>query len=310
MARQWIRSVGLIVSKNGKGLDLSEMHIQFQVFAPDTSAPPIAYIRVWNLKKETASKIEKEFDHVSLQAGYEDEPGIIFDGTIVQVKKGAEDAINRYTDIMCSDLDEFFNFTLVNKTLKAGSNQKDQLNAVIEAGKDAGATLGTVPDNIGTGGTLPRGKVLFGMGREQLTNISKTANASWFIQNGKVNLVQQKGYLPSEIIKLNSNTGMIGVPEATNNGVNVRCLLNPKIKVGCRVQIDNASITQTTIRQQGLFPTYGSISLPASTSADGVYRVLVAEHFGDNRGNQYETQLTCLSVDASAAPSNSVRGGK
>lgn len=306
MTTQYLRRVNLIVSQGGQGIDLSQMHIQFHVFAPDADAPPTAYIRVWNLSRDTANRVQNEFDHVSLQAGY-GEPGIIFDGTIVQVKKGAENAKDRYVDIMASDLDEFYNFTLVSKTLAAGSTQKDRLDAVMAAGKASGAKLGSIPDNLGTGGTLPRGKVLFGMAREQMNDIAKTAEASWFVQNGKVNLVKNTGYLPDEIVVLNSETGMIGVPEATNSGIEIMSLLNPKLRTGCRVQVDNASITTTNVKQQGAFPTYGAINLPASLSADGVYRVLVSEHAGDNRGPQFETKLTCLSVDASATVGNSVR---
>lgn len=306
MTEQYLRRVNLIVSQGGQGIDLSQMHIQFHVFAPDADAPPTAYIRVWNLSRETANRVQKEFDHVSLQAGY-DEPGIIFDGTVVQVKKGAQNAIDRYVDIMASDLDDFYNFTLVSKTLAAGSTVRDRLDAVVAAGATGGAVLGSVPESLGTGGTLPRGKVLFGMAREQMNNISRTTNASWFVQNGKVNLVKNTGYLPGDIVVLNSQTGMLGIPEATNAGIEIKSLLNSKLRVGCRVQIDNESITTTNVKQQGAFPTYGSINLPASLSEDGVYRILVAEHSGDNRGIQFETKMTCLAVDPSAGAGNSVR---
>lgn len=292
MTQQYLRQVNLIVSQGGKGIDLSQMHIQFQVFAPDTDAPPSAYIRIWNLSQDTANRIQKEFDHVSLQAGYSD-PGIIFDGTITQVKKGAENAIDKYVDIMASDLDEFYNYTLVSKTLAKGSSQKDQLNAVIEAGKASGATSGSI--DLGTGGTLPRGKVLFGMSREYMTSITKSTDTSWFIANGKINVVKKDGYLPGDVVVLNSDTGMLGVPESTNNGIEIKCNLNPKIKVGSRVKIDNADINSNVVKQRT--PTNVN-EFPANVSADGIYRVLVVEHFGDNRGNQFESHLTCLSFDS------------
>lgn len=289
MTRQYLRHVNLIVSQGGQGIDLSEMHIQFQVFAPDADAPPTAYIRIWNLAENTRNRIQKEFDHVSLQAGYSD-PGMIFDGTIVQVKKGAEDAVNKFVDIMASDLDDFYNFNVVSKTLAKGSSQADQLKVV------GGDKLGSTPSDLGAGGTLPRGKVLFGMGREYMASIARSTNTSWFIQNGKINVIKRDGYLPGDVVVMNSGTGMIEVPEATNEGVMVKCLLNPKIKTGGRIKLNNSDVTTTTIKRPGMFPTYKSINLPANLSADGVYRVLVVEHFGDNRGNQFESHLTCLSM--------------
>lgn len=307
MSGQFIRAVGLITSKGGKGIDLSEMHIEFAVFAPDSDSPPTAVIRIWNLSDDTANQIRNEFDHVSLQAGYLDPgPAMIFDGTIVQTKKGAENAIDSFLEIYASDLDELYNFTLVSKTHAAGSTAKDRVNSIAQAAQASGATLGHVPDSLGTGGTLPRGKVMFGMAREQMNDIAKSTNTSWFVENGKIHIVEDTGYLPGDIVVINSETGMIGVPQQTNAGIEVGCLLNPNIKVGTRIQLNNADIASTKVNQQGAFPTYGSINLVASKSADGVYRVLVKEHFGDNRGNEFRTQLTCLSVDSSASSGSGV----
>lgn len=300
MTEQYRRQVSLVASGGGQGIDLSEMHIQFRVFAPDAGVPPRAFMRVWNLKPETADRIRKEFDTVELQAGYS-EPGVIFKGTVVQTKRGAESAVNRYLEIIASDLDEFRNFSLINKTLAAGSSQQDQLSVVTK-----GQQMGNV--DITQSGVLPRGKVLFGIGRLQMDRIAKNTETSWFSQNGQINLVKRTGYLPDEIVVLNSNTGMLGVPEATNEGVEVRCLINPRIRVGCRVQIDNASITNTQVNRTVADPLVAQ-NFPAALASDGVYRVLVVEHAGDNRGNQFESQLTCLSLDPSAAKGSSVPGG-
>lgn len=307
MTEQYLRQVTLIASGGGQGIDLSQMHIQFRTFAPDAEAPPRAFIRVWNLTMQTAERVRNEFDKVSLQAGY-GEPGVIFEGTIVQTKRGAENAIDKYLEIIASDLDEFRNFVVVNKTLAAGSTQKDQLDAVMQAGSASGATLGSVPNDLGTGGTLPRGKVLFGMAREKMQQISRNTETSWFSQNGKINMIRQKSYLPDEIVVLNEQTGMIGVPETTNEGVEVRCLINPRIRTGCRVQLDNASITNTRVNRNVADPLVAQ-NFPANLSADGIYRVLVTEHAGDNRGSQFESILTCLAVDATTKPGNSVAAG-
>lgn len=307
MTQQFGRVVNLLVSGGDNGLDLSEMHIQFHTFAPDADAPPTAVIRVWNLSDDTASKIQKEFNHVSLQAGYTDPgPGVIFDGTIVQTKRGAENAIDSYVDIFASDLDELYNYILVSKTLAKGSTPNDRVDTILQSAQAAGASKGVIPDSLGTGGTLPRGKVLFGMAREMMNDVANSTNTSWFVENGKVNMVEDTGYLPGEAVVINSATGMLGVPETTNAGIEVRCLLNPNIKVGTRIKLNNADIATTKVNQQGAFPTYGNINLIASKSADGTYRVLVKEHAGDNRGNMFESRLTCLSVDPSASSSASV----
>ena len=307
MTQQYLRQVNLVVSSGGVGIDLSQMRIVFHTFAADADCPPTAYIRVYNLSQETAQQIKKEFEKVTLQAGYENgNVGIIFEGTIIQTKIGAESAIDSYVDIMASDLDLFYNQTVVNKTLAAGSSKKDQVDAIFQAASAQGAAPGNIPDSLGTGGTLPRGKVLFGMGRDQMQTVADSAGMSWSIQDGKINLIPVNGYLPGEAVVINSQTGMVGIPEATNQGIEVTCLLNAKIKTGTRVKLNNEDITQTNIKQQGFFPNYGALSFPANVNDNGDYKVLVAEHSGDNRGNEFYTKIVCLSVDSTTTPNNSV----
>jgi hypothetical protein len=150
--------------------------------------------------------------------------------------------------------------------------------------------------------------VLFGLVRDQLSTLTESQLATWSIQNGKVTVVPLTGYLPGDAVKINSRTGLVGVPEATQAGIELRVLLNPYIRIGTRVQLNQAEINTTTVRAQG-FPAYSDISFYASTATDGIYRVLVAEHSGDTRGQEWYTKLVCLAIDSSAAPALSVKPG-
>jgi hypothetical protein len=107
------------------------------------------------------------------------------------------------------------------------------------------------------------------MARERLDDVADTSNTSWSIQNGQLVLIEETGYLSDEALVINAGTGMIGVPETTQAGIEVTVLLNPLIKIGTRVQLDNASINQLTIREQG-FPRYSDLSFPANIANDGV----------------------------------------
>lgn len=305
MSRNYLRRTSLIVTAGAEGLDLSEMRIQFRVNQMDVDAPNTAIIRVFNLATSTGQQIQKEFQEVVLQAGYEDGNfAIIFKGTIKQVKRGRLNATDTYVDILAADGDIAYNFGVVNKTLAAGATPQDQVNAISEATSKFGVTQA---DNQGlVGGTLPRGKVLFGMYRDRMDDVSRTNSVTWSVQNGKIVVIPVTGYLPGEAVVLTSRTGMIGVPEATNDGIKVDCLLNPLIKIGTRLQINNKSINNTTIREQG-FPRYTDLTFIASLSADGYYRALVVEHEGDNRGDAWYTHITCLNVDPTAAAGNSVQ---
>lgn len=303
MSDQFLRKVGLIVSAGTKGLDLSALRIHFKVQAPDADAPPTAYIRVYNLNDTDAKAIQNEFQQVTLQAGYQNgNYGIIFKGQIAMVQRGRESATDTFVDIMGADSDEIFNFALCNQTVAAGSKPQQRYNTVMKAMEPFAVTSAqaSAGNLSATGGVLPRGKVLWGLARNQMNDLCKSQQCTWSIQNGQVVVIPLTGYLPGQIIEINSRTGLVGVPVATQNGINLTCLLNPYLKVGNRVKINQAELNTTTVRQQGVYPRYGDVNFPASTSADGTYRVLVLEHQGDSRGQEWYSQVTCLAIDSSA----------
>ncbi len=301
---QFIRKANLVISKGSQGLDVSQLRFRFEVSAADNETPNTATIRVYNLSSNTAKSIIAEFDSVTLQAGYQNgNYGIIFQGNIKQFKRGKERNVDSYLDILAADGDEAYNFGVVNKSFAAGSNYSDQLSALSTA-------MGTQVDDsangfVATGGVLPRGKVLFGMARVYARGIASNRGARWSIQNGKITLVPLTGYLPGQAVAINTASGMIGTPEQTDNGISVRCYLNPLIKIGQRVQINNKDINETVVKEQ-FFPSYTSQYYPATLSNDGMYRVLVAEHVGDTRANDWYTELTCLNIDPSSPAATAV----
>lgn len=306
--QQYIREFKLLVSKPNvannepNAIDLSNLRCKFVVKRSDTITPNVADIRVYNVSKDTALKIQKEFSTVILQAGYEGNYGVIFQGNIKQVIIGRESATDTFIDIVAGDGDRAYNFAIVNSTIAAGATQQDQLNAVIGSMQQLGVTSGYLSPLPSE--QLPRGKVLYGNARNYLIDIAQTSDKGVSIQDEKITLIDNKSYAPGERVVLTSKTGMIGTPQQTNEGINIKCLLNPRIKIGGLVEIDNASIERLKIN---LTVPNSAANIPAPITDDGVYYVLVAEHQGDTRGVEWYTTLICLNTDVSSNPINSVQ---
>lgn len=303
--QQWIRKVGLTVVAGDKALDLSELRVEFQTTQLDVEGgyPPGARIRVVNLAPETTKKIEKEYQRVILQAGYQNgNYGVIFDGTIKWIRRGRLDAKDSFMDIMAADGD-LARYAVLSKTLAAGWTSQDVAKAINEKTEP----MGTKVDPAGlTGGvTGIRGKALFGLAYAKAGDLARTEDSTWSIVDGKMVFTKLTGYRDGEAVVLNANSGLIGVPEATVEGVRVRCLLNPKIKMGCRIQVDNKNINTTTVKEPG-YPRFGDRPFFASTTADGFYRVVVAEHLGDTHGQDWYTDITGLALDPSAGAGGEV----
>lgn len=299
---QFIRKCQLLVSnKAGKALDLSLLKIKFQVKMTGTATPNTADIRVYNISQDTAFQIQKEFTRVALQGGYNSNFGLVFEGSIKQVIVSREFATDSYIDIIAGDGDIAYNFAIVNRTLAAGSQQIDQVNTAAASMNKIGGTNLSPPTNMPTT-QLPRAKVMYGPAKKYMKNVGKNSRHSWSIQNGTIQFVPINGFLKGEAVVLTSKTGMIGTPQQTNIGVNAKCLMNPLIRVGGRVKIDNKSIEGYKIN---LAVPGSPANTPAPLTADGTYYVWTIAHSGDTRGNDpWYTDLVMLNCSVANNPLN------
>ncbi|SPA44832.1 phage protein [Cupriavidus taiwanensis] len=301
---QFGRKVSLIIGQDsGDALDLSELRFRFDVRRGDLQTPNSCRVRVYNVSAETARRAQKEFTRLVLQAGYPGNFGIIFDGTIKQVRRGRENQTDTYLDITAADGDSAYNFAVVNTTLAAGSTPADHVAAACTAMNPYGVTQGYLPE-LPTN-PLPRGKVMFGMARDFMRWTARTCQTVWSIQDGKAIMVPETSYMPGEIPVITAETGMVGLPEQTQNGITIKMLLNPSVKIGRLIEINNASVQQyeysLNVGQQA---QNQRIEEQAKLQDDGFYYVMIAEHYGDTRGNDFYTDVICLAADVTVLPDN------
>lgn len=287
---QWLRACSLVVADSGgQGLELGELRVTFSTKKGDTETPNSAEIRVYNLSEATMSRMQREFTRVVLQAGYQSNCGVIFDGSIRQYRKGRENGTDAWLEITAADGDKAYNWAVVNTTLAAGSKPADRVKACQDSFAAKGMQAGYMPD-LG-GNALPRGKVMYGMARKYMRGEAAGTECSWSFQDGKMTMVKNAGYLPGEAVVLTHETGLVGTPEQTNEGVKVRCLLNPKLKVNGRIKLDNKSV------QQAKTDLKAGAQRPPKMDSDGFYRILKVEFCGDTRGNDWYADMICVGLD-------------
>lgn len=309
MSQNWIRKCSLIVAdEKGEGLELSSFRCTFSISWPDTRWPRTAVFKVWNLKPETANRIQAgEFASVQLIAGYQDIYGLIFTGKIRYSITGRDNPTDTLVIIQAVDSHDAYDYATMNTTLSAGHTQAEQHHALLEGLAPYGIVKGAAPDFDAT--RFPRGKTYFGMTRDAADNLAGQCRASWQYINGQLVMVPEDNYV-QEAIVLNSTTGLIGMPQQTiMAGVNVRCLINPNIQVNGLIRLDQALIYRTmlpdsdiaaapgridTVTDGALQQTNGSISQPASLSTDGDYIVKNISYSGDTRGKPWYMDLVCI----------------
>lgn len=314
---QYLRACTLIVyGTNLNGLDLSQLRIKFSVKHSDSQSPNTADIRVYNVSEETALSMLINLSppsgistttpgRVVLQAGYQSNFGVIFQGNIKQIILGRESATDTFVDIVAGDGHLAYNYAIVNTTIAAGSTPTSQINAAVTSTSKFGVSLGYVGNQDTINNVkLPRGKVMYGNAKNYLRTVSQTIGQTWSIQNEQVTFIPKKSFKPGVAVVLTSKTGLIGTPQQTNEGVNIKCLLNPNIKIGGRVNIAEATISDFKIN---LATPNSPANIPPPLTQDGIYYVLVTEQTGDTRGVDWYTNILGITCPISSNPINSVQ---
>lgn len=313
--QQWIRKVRLLIAKRSKtleadGLDLSDLHFRFQVTSSDGQTPNMMTIRVYNLDDNTLRSIIKEYDQVSLEAGYVSTNfGLIFAGTIRQYKRGRENSVDSFLEILAADNDIGYNFGFISQTLSAEQQAATWADIYRQCATQMGTsvdpqTVEMLQREAGANGNIfqARGRVLFGLTRSIMSVMADSIDATWSVQNGVLIVTKNTGVRAGTAIALGPDTGLIGTPEATDSGIEIRCLLNAKVKIGVRVSVASNLINETT-QFNRLWPALAPIAKLANNS---LYRVLATEHIGDTRGQEWYTDIIGLALD----PSLIVEGGQ
>jgi hypothetical protein len=301
MSQQYGRQLSVkIADASGNALEFADFRCKFKVQRGDTQTPNSLDLRIFNLSGNTRNKIaSKEYTKVAVSAGYPGNFGLIFQGTITQARKGRVDQKDSYVDITSADGDEAYHFATISATVPAGTKPDGIATAILNAMKAHGITQGYQPDFPQNG--CVRGKVLYGMARDVARDFAWSQDCKYSTQDGALTFIPYTSYIPGQIPVITPSTGLIGVPEQTQNGLNIRVLLNPNIKIGQVVKLDHTDINKLRFGldlnslSNNLFLDNLLLNTP---NPDGLYYVMVANHTGDSRGTEWYTDMNCLAVDA------------
>lgn len=336
MSANWMRHFELqLLNKNGKGITLSDFKVTFEIeWFNISTTTKMAVIKIYNLSAGTVNNIiGSEYSKVRLIAGYNglaepvavNEPGVVreikpdatakkdgsnygllFSGEIRYSVTGKDNPVDSYVLIQAADTDLAFSTSMSHQTLAAGYTCEDVSKALMNDFGVNGAIEGRTPKMPPT--VFPRGRVLFGMTRHKMDDLAKQCGATWMFVDGKREMLN-KGEIVHDAIRLNSQTGLVGMPQQTiGGGVNVRCLINPNIQVNGLIELGQASVYRAQLDSQAIAMAGGRITdqeingtimldgtkaQPASIATDGVYRVTGIMYTGDTRGQAWYMDMMC-----------------
>lgn len=274
--RQWRRKArvrfdgpegGFVVNPGPVGLH--EMRVDFQVSKGIGSTPNRISVTVWNLSESHRNGVGKEFDTITLEAGYDPDGtggnvGVIATGQIrdVQHERTGADIL---TTLSCGDGDLAYRKATISRTFPAGTPVPDVVAALHEAMRPFGVDRGEwrFPNDVKT---FKRPYSIAGSCARELDVLGRGNGFYWSVQNGALEIIPGDGAL-DRLVSLSAASGMVGSPILTDNGARVRCLLNPEIMPGHRVKVES--------------------DLIEINAENGVYRVSRVDFGGSNTEGEF-----------------------
>ena len=280
MTRQYLRQYTLVLDDGENQRIIRQLRIGFEIKKSIQSYPNLAKIVIYNPNKDTISVCQKKYSKVLLSAGYENDEKLLFKGQIRTAlinKKGVDQIVT----IFSGDGQKDWEGSFFNKTYSSDT----KLDVIIDqlVGSFQNTTKGIIP-KLGSIGDKMRGQTLSGLTRDILDQFAQNYGFQWSIQDGVFNLRKNNEIDTStEMLVINSLTGMIGEPTVTHIGADVKILLNANAKPNAAFKVESIG---SSVQQGNLY-----FQEPRKTRAEGIYKIFEVVHNGDTHSDEWSTSI-------------------
>jgi hypothetical protein len=178
---------------------------------------------------------------------------------------------NILTIISCGDGSKALRRATISKSFPKGTPVKDVVDELAKQIEKEGVSRGEwkFPDDVESK-KFKRPYAVCGSCVRELDTIGRGNGFYWNVQNETMEIVPGDGFI-GDVVLISPETGMIGTPAITDNGVRVSALLNPGIRPNRRVQLKSE-----TLEMNG---------------DDGMYRVTSASYSGNNMDGEMKVDI-------------------
>jgi hypothetical protein len=245
----------------------------------------------------TEKEVIDEAFQIAIYGGYEQgQYGEIFTGDIVQVIRNRENGIDYRLEILAIRGYQELQMNFVRSSVAANSDARDIVEQVCKA-SDVKMKTGEVSDLLPKQ-PLPRGKILFGKPFKYLREISMNNNAFFQLNSNKeVEVHAMYDEIPENMcLTLTPESGLVGTPKYSDNGIIIKMLLDPRVKVRSMIKIDNALIQRQLLSiDTSMSGKNNQQNQKNVFDEDGEYEVLSVTHSGDTWGDDWSTEVVGIS---------------
>lgn len=295
----------LLVGKKGqgKGLEITELRIQFEIQKTAKKDPNHSSIKIWNLKKDTRTELEKPDTRCVLYAGYAEDAGplLLFTGNVKYAWSKIEGP-DIVTEFELGDGHKEIRDTTISVGYNANVKSKTVLDDV---SKQMGLPL-TLPSNAPER-TWQHGLSYYGSAAGLLDKVTQATNLEWSIQNGNLQVIEKGMVTTRQGIELAQDSGLVFSPERIRESKKeVKKKTNtPELEVG-KQGVDGWRVK--TLLMPMLNP--GDRVKLTSRFVEGVFRIQEIKHSGDSHEGDWQSEMKLIDPNKPIAGDKKTKGGK
>ena len=268
--------------------DYDELDVEFEVKCTDDNKSDLATIKLYNLSDTTLQKLKLNQD-VSIDAGYRDIHGVIFNG-IVESISTSRDENDFITTIEATPNNRAYANTIINRQFKAGIKASEVI-------KQIGTMCNFTMDikELAKDTVYPNGKVFSGRLSNVIPILARDTGTICRFTNTTIEFkLPNKAY--SSVLHLGAEQGLIRIdkkmdkadikekkgPQVENKNksnvdkkiskskFDIECLLVPLIKIGQLLEIESTLFKGQVVVKECNFVASGLESFTVSASVEVV----------------------------------------
>lgn len=268
MTLLWKRKVRVHVA----GLSIEFLRINFSVSRSSDESQATGTVQIKNLERENSDRIYERGSSISIEAGYPDTVASIFDGSVQRVRQ-YRDSESWMTDISLGN--KLFSKDVAGSVFRGSYAGKVETR---EIARDIIRSMGLEagPLDLIPGSAFEENWVwATGRASDALKALLEPYGIRFYEDDGEIRL-NKAGIIQTDFVQvlLTPRTGLLGRVVETDEGANVRCRLDPSLRIGGKVKIESETST-------------------------GEWKIVSLSHRGDNWDGPFETAMSLRALDDS-----------
>jgi hypothetical protein len=277
------RQYRLLVGAAGqsRGLEITDLHISFEIKKTAKNQPNKSSIRVWNLQLSTRKELEKPDTRCIFYAGYREDAGplLLFNGntTFVWSRIEGPDIVTEF---------------------ELGDGQAEMRDATVSVGYGPGVRSSQILADAAQSMELPlnvpgnapersyqQGFSYYGSATGLLDKVTQGTDLEWSVQNGNLQVIQQGMVTTRQGVELDLDSGLIYSPERMRKN-----RTEHKKRASARHQYDGWRVK--TLLMPMLNP--GDRIRLTSRFVQGIFRIQEIEHRGDSHEGDWISEIKLI----------------